>query len=364
MAKFTGQLRSNEIFGALFNMIISQEIDSQNIAGTFSELVDKARVDGGLYGDTKLYYSTDVLKSSAWGNDKEAANLLALHRPAAPEVQAITLDKFRQIALTVDDYLSKRAFSTEGAFSNFNSVLLSWIRDTKRVYDATTYNAFIGTAETDVGAQAQSIDLTTATTGLSGLDKARVEGLTIAQSLADLIIKLKDVSRDFNDYGNLRSYSDGDIKVIWNSDFVNKIRKVDLPTIFHSEGLVDKFDSDILPARYFGKINAAETAVVASGDGANAGKVRSLIEQEIGPNHYFPGDVIKTGDTAPAGTSYTVDPTIICKIYTKLPPYMSAFETSTSFFNPVSLTSTNWLIWGYNTLEYLKGYPLITVREK
>ena len=109
MATFIGQLRSNEIFASMFNMIISQEVFADNIKGTFSSLVDKARVDGSLYGDTKLYYSTDVLKSAPWGNDAEATNLLALHRPPAPDVQAIHLDIFRQIALTVDNYLTKRA---------------------------------------------------------------------------------------------------------------------------------------------------------------------------------------------------------------------------------------------------------------
>lgn len=108
MATFTGQLRSNEIFAALYNMIISQQVFADNLADNYT-LVDKARVDGGLYGDTKLYYSTDVLKSAPWGNDAEATNLLALHRPEAPECQAIVLDQFRQICLTVDNYLSKRA---------------------------------------------------------------------------------------------------------------------------------------------------------------------------------------------------------------------------------------------------------------
>ena len=95
MANFSGQLRSNEIFAALYNMIISQEVFAVNIKG--SDLVDQARVDGGLYGDTKLYYSTDALASAEWGNDAEATNLFTLHRPEGPECQAIVLDKFRNI---------------------------------------------------------------------------------------------------------------------------------------------------------------------------------------------------------------------------------------------------------------------------
>lgn len=57
-------LTANEIYDTLANMIISQEVFADNI-GKNQTLVDKARVDGTLYGDTKLYYATDVLYSSA-----------------------------------------------------------------------------------------------------------------------------------------------------------------------------------------------------------------------------------------------------------------------------------------------------------
>jgi hypothetical protein len=58
-------LTANEIYDTLANMIISQEVFADNL-GEHQTLVDKARVDGGLLGDTKLYYATDVLSSSAW----------------------------------------------------------------------------------------------------------------------------------------------------------------------------------------------------------------------------------------------------------------------------------------------------------
>ena len=236
MGAFNGQLRSNEIFSALYNMIISQEVFADNL-GKHQTLVDSARVDGGLFGDTKLYYATDVLKSAPWGNDAEASNLLQLYRPEAPECQAIVLDQFRQICLTVDNYLTKRAWMNEGAFSSFNSIMLGWMRETKRVYDGTLYNVFIGTAESSTGKQTQTVDVTTATSGLSGVEKEQMEAMTIAMG---------DYSRDYNDYQNLRSYAEDAIKVIWNSKYVNKIRKIDLPTIFHKDGLMDKFEEEVL----------------------------------------------------------------------------------------------------------------------
>lgn len=340
-------LNSNEIFSALFNFIISQQVFADNVKGTYSALVDKARVDGSLYGDQKIFYATDALKSVEWLNDAEAANLLALDRPAAPQFQRIILDKFRQIRLTVDDYLSKRAWGTEGAFAGFTSVMKGWIKDTKRIYDSTLYNAYVGTTETAIGKQTDTV-----TVGAS--DNF---GLKVAEKLANIMTELKDVSRDYNDYGYMRSYDESDLMVIWNSEVYNAIKKIDLPVVFHKEGLLDEFDQNVLPAKYFGKVNAAQTA------GTATGTVRSLIEQTISGVHYFPGEAIASGVNAPAGTSYTVDDSIAFKVIHKRSiPYMSAFEVGTSFFNPRSLTTNHYLTFGHNTLAYLKNYPLITVK--
>lgn len=369
MATFTGQLRSNEIFSALYNMIISQEVFADNL-GEHQTLVDKARVDGSLYGDTKLYYSTDVLKSAPWGADSEAANLLALHRPEAPKCQAIHLDVFRQICLTVDNYLSKRAWANEGTFSAFNGVMLGWMRETKRVYDGTLYNVFLGTTVSPKAAQNREIPV-------KGLTDAKEEAMVIAQELADLLVEMGDYSREFNDNGFLRSYAKEGIKVVWNSKFVDKIRKIDLPTIFHKDGLIDKFEEEIMPARYFGRILTAEdakTGGIIANNVVVAGKgVRSRIEKDITISevdyHVFPGDLIPAGAKVGGasaqfayGDAYVEDADIICKVLVKLPPYMSAFEVGTSFFNPKSLTENHYLTFGHNTIEYLENYPFITVK--
>lgn len=371
MPAFNGQLNSNEIFAAIYNMIISQQVFADNIYGTKSTLADMSRVDGSLYGDTKLYYSTDVLKSFEWTGDAEAQNLLKLHRPEAPECQAITIDTFRMIPLTVDNYLSKRAFSTEGAFSAFNSQMLGWMRDTKKVYDATMFNSYVGTTSSAVGKQSKTINLPTAPTGTEADTEAynRIVAQTLATEMADLIVDLEDVSRDYNDYGNLRSYNVDDLVFVWNSEQVNKIKKLDLPTIFHKDGLVDKFAEHTLPARYFGNVNAS---------GGNTGSanttIRSLIEKDyntVEPSqpgydakkHVFPGDLLPNSTAYEANETYTEDASIVCKIYHKDSiPFMTAFETGTEFFNPRSLTETHYLIWGYNGLEYLKNYPFITVK--
>lgn len=395
MGNFSGTLRSNEIFSAIYNMIISQEVFADNL-GKHQTLVDKARVDGGLYGDQKLYYATDVLTSKAWGADSEATNLLALARPKAPSCQTIVLDVFRQIALTVDNYLTKRAWSTEQAFSSFNAIMLGWIRETKKVYDGTLYNVFIGTTETTTGEQTQTVDLATGSGhplyNLTGVEKEQMEAMLIANKLADLIVAMGDYSRDFNDYQYLRSYADDKIKVVWNSNFVNKIRKIDLPTIFHKDGLVDKFDEEILPARYFGTVITSSNISDYSASTPTTGKpidsdngaytpgsnhanglIRSVYECDVTVSgtdyHLFSGDeipagatILSTGGNFGYNDVYIENADVIAKVLVKLPPYMSAFEVGTSFFNAKSLTENHYLTFGHNTLEYLKGYPFITIK--
>lgn len=345
-------LTPNEIYESLANMIISQEVFADNL-GKHQTLVDKARVDGGLFGDTKLYYSTDVLESHDWLNDEEAGNLLALDRPKDPEVQAIKLDVFRQIRLTLDNYMTKRAFADEGTFASFNGVMLGWMKDTKKVYDGTLYNVFIGTTVAAGAGQSRKIDL-------SGAASNEDEAKLIAQGIADLMVEMGDYSREFNDYGNLRSYADESIDIIWNAKWVNKIRKVDLPAIFHKEGLMDKFEQEQLPARYFG-------TVIANAHKAVAGE-RSVVEKDYTVSnvvkHVFPGDEIPVGADVAAGEAYTVDEKVICKVVVKLPPYMSAFEVGTTFFNARSLTENHYLTFGHNSLAYLKNYPFITVSKQ
>ena len=357
MPKFTGTLNANEIFASIYNMIISQQVFANPIKGTNAQLVDKARVDGTLYGDTKLYYSTDVLKSAPWGNDAEATNLLALHRPADPECQAIELNVFRQISLTTDNYLSKRAWGTEGAFSSFNSVMKGWISNTKKVYDSTLYNSYIGTAETNIGLQEREVTLPTVADDLEAQN--RLQAQTIAEDLANLMVDLTDLSRDYNDYGFLRSYGKDDFMIVFNAKVWNKITKLDLPTIFHKDGLIDMKNIETLPARYFGTINTVGGTTPA----ANT-TIRSLVEKDFGSKHCFPGDLLPNNQAYGANETYTVDDTILYKVITKgAIPYMSAFSVQTSFFNAKSLTENQYLTFGHNTLEYLKEFPLITVRK-
>ena len=372
MANYNGQLHPNEIFASIYNMIISQQVFSDDIFETKETLADMSRVDGSLYGDTKLYYATDVLKSYKWTGDSEAENLLKLHRPEDPDCQEIVIDQFRIIPVTTDNYLSKRAWATEDAFSSFNSRMLGWMRDTKKVYDATMFNAFIGTNTTNVGKQVKQIAIPAEPADADQVNTEaynRLKAQTIATEVSNLIVDVEDINRFYNDYENLRSFNADKLLFVWNADIVNEIRHLDVPTIFHNENLIDKFAQHTLPARFFGNVNT-----VAGTTGASNITVRSLIEVDyntVEPHqagydakkHIFPGDLLPPNTEYEANETYGEDPTIVCKVYkASAVPFMTAFETGTSFYNPRSLTNTNYLIWGYNELEHLKNYPFITVK--
>ena len=364
ITNYNGSLRSNLIYSAIFNMIISQRVFGDNIKGTNSKYMEEAREDLGLYGDTALFYSVDVLKSRDWLNDAEAPKLLELERPEPPKCQSITIDTFRIIKVTLDNYLSKQAWSTEGAFSQFNSVVEAMLSDTKRIYDSTLYNTYVCTHETDIGKQEIEITLPKAPAASATEQEIeaynRVSAQMIAKKIADTFDELEDPNRDYNDYGYMRSYDAGDFRVIWNSEYLNKITKIDLPTILNNKDIYGNLLTDKLPAKYFGTINASIGTTSATNK-----TVRSLIETDYGSVHVFPGELLPGNTAYQANTTYTEDATIACKIYKKgAVPYMSAFSVATSFFNPQSLTDTRMLIFGHNTLEQLHNMPFITVRAK
>lgn len=373
-APFNGQLNPNEIFNSIYNMIISQQVMDADLADNYGSLVSAFKVDGTLYGDTKLFYDGDVLASREWLGDDEAANLLNVNRPADPKCQAITLDRFRQIDITVDQYLSKRAWGDEGVFSTFNSFILGMIGKTKRLHEVTMVNTYVGTTEGGAERATVDIDLTTALSGLEGEEKNRIEAQTIAQNIADLIVDMKDYSRDFNDYGFMRAYDEGQLKFIWNSKYINKINKIDLPTIFHKDGLMEKMDQTILPARYFGRVattaDAEEGGAIAGNKVQAANTVRSLVEKKVGGVNYFPGDALPVNTTVGGSNAafkyaevYVVEDDIICKIVTNDTfKYMSAFEVGTNFFNARSLTENHYLTWGFSYPDRLLGQPLVTVK--
>ena len=352
MGTFSGQLNVNAIQSALYNMIISQDIIGGSIKNNYN-LVDKAKADAGLYGDSKLYIDAPTLTPVNWVQDSaDATNVLALHRPGAPKTQVLTINVFKQVRLTKDDYLSKQAFGTEGAFVSYQSVLDSRLNKTKEVYLNKTYNTFIGTTKGyDSTSTEIKLDIDTSAGGNSA-------GENIAYAVANLIDDIKDYSTKYTKNGFERAFSEDDIKIVWNNKYVNAVKKIDLPSIFHSDALVKTFDGDKLPARYFGAPNSNTTSV--AGDRAT----HDLYIESGGVTYYFAaGDKITAGLTITAGDAYTENAKIIAKVYTKLPPLLEAFSVGTDFFNSKNLSKNLYLTFGHSTLETLDSEICLTIYD-
>ena len=284
-------LNNNEVLKALVNVIIGQRNLTDNLAGLDNSLVERARVDGSMFGDTYLYQTADILRTyefkpieaTANGTVPDQANVLQQHIPTKIEQQAITLDVFRQVPLTLGtDNLIKRAFLDEGVWSDFMFTLSSLLDETRRTYDYTTYSAFLGTLETSIGKQVQVVELSAtdsdSDTAIDEVANNKLIAEAIAMKISNIFTELKDVTTDYNDYGYHRAYKPEDMVVVWNSYWANQIKTLALPEIFNSEELKGVFDfKNVLPSKFFGTISASEEALA----GARALTELDLLNGEV-----------------------------------------------------------------------------------
>lgn len=369
-----GKLNPNSVYTFIYNMILNQQVTSRNISLEYAKVLNDAKEDTGMYGDQKLYYDTYMPPITDWLGDDESTDLLETkkYRPKSPECQSLVINIYKKVVLVLDKYLTKNAWMNEGAFSDFTSIMMGWIRDVKDVYEMDTYNAFIGSEESSVGKQQVELDLTAVIGAATGEEANRLEAGAIAKSQVDLIGDLMDNTEDYTDYGAsgmVRGFSKDDFRILMPLSEANKLTKLGEPTIFHKEGLLEKVE--VLPDRFFAKVNTAETA-------GNGTTVRSRFYQNVPTTAtkdkpakeqvlkaVKAGGLIPTDCTAPANTSVTVDDTILYKvIHKKSVPFISSFEASESFFNAQALNTKYVTVIGHNTLEHLAGKPIVTVRKK
>ena len=354
---FIGSMTQNGVLATLYNMIISQEVFSDNISikGTLAE---DFRIDGTLYGDTKLFTSTDI--GTIYDFPNSSKNLLSKTQPTEPKVQAVKVDTFKQTAVTVDGVKLKQAFMSADIYGAFVGVIVNWLRDSMRVLNMTLINAFIGTLITE--AQNAEIDVDFdkygATTGINVRDLRSYEAEIIGEEIANLMVDLEDATRDYNDYGFLRSYDLSDFRVIWNKSWANRIKHISLPKIFHKDDVMGKaLEGKTINSRYFGDV----LTVAGTADGLTT---RTLIDTVIADKQYFPGDILPSTTAYGAYEAYTADDKVICKIVHKRAiPFMSALVMQTEFFNPKDLDRNHYLTWGYSTPTYLANYPVITLKD-
>jgi len=362
---FDGQLNTNEVFSTIFNQIISIQIFPTGIDG-LSGIYSPKKVDGTLLGDTKVYRSTDVLRSYGWDHDDAAYSLLTQKRPPDPKVDEIVMSIFRQIPLSVDEYLTKRAFQDEGSFSSMNSVFLSWLQKTKEVYEHTTFTANLLTSAQAKATAFTTIDLSPDASGatLAGYDLLRWRAQELYRVIEDNMKELEEPSRDYNDLDFLRSYKLADFDIIVPLGVLSSVRKHDVPFLF---GPDDKPLFKEVHWKYFGAIKATGGTTPADNT-----VIRALVEKVYGSANYFPGDLLPNSTAYLANEIYTAayatkpsmnQAVTVVMIHKQDFPIMSAFFVGTSFFNAKTLVTNHYLTFGHNPVydAHLREHAVLKV---
>ena len=388
---FNGTMNSNEFYNSLFNFIRLAQVYSANLSGMDDSLANKYRTDGGMYHDQSIYTDMDVISSRIW--DKDDTNVLAPEMVVKPVQEKITVDKFRQIGLYTEEYLSKRAWMSAEKYDEFRAVVQKQVSETKRLYDQRLVDVFVGVV--DNGGK-QSIAITLPTDADKEKEN-RLQSMEIARTIADTFVALKDTTPDYNLNGFIKSFDESDFDIVWNATYYNKIRYVDLPTVYHQDGLLKQ--GRALAERYFGTntvpasgtVPASNTTVRAADEYfipvAATGKYAAA-----GPNvlHVFAGDLLPEGTPVTINESectytnittningknrtvsactkalaYTQSDKIICKLIHKSAiKYLSSFETGSEFWNAKNLSTNRYLTWAFAKPVALRGYPIITIKS-
>lgn len=367
-------LNANSVFGSIYNQIIS--IQNHVNEMTFDpnlDIVSSRKVDGTLFGDTKVYRDTDVLRSYEWGHTDATYNLLTHKRPPAPKEDYVTIDTFRQIPVTIDEYLSKQAWTDEFAFSQFNSLILGWMGKTRAVYEHTKFTGDIvqsglngATLLGEIAIPANSAGATVDGESISVTElDIKLRYQVFARKLRTMLKTLNEPTRKYNDNEFLKNIKPGSLQLILPLGIKDEFEQFDVTL---------PMDTKEVDWKYFG------TPIESSG--TSNGSVRSLVETEIKNSggtvlaYVFPGDLIPNNGVYAANSAYT--PT-----YTSTPslldgaktflilhksdfPIPSAFSVNTSFFNPKDLVVNHYMTWGYSNPRnnHLNQYPLLKITTK
>lgn len=392
-ANWNGQLTKNEVISDMFNAVVARMFYLDNVEGIDNTLVEMMRVDGGKFGDTRLYTAAKIPYPKNWLNDKEAAAYLEIHRPQAMDTQAIQINVFKKIHLSTDIFMSARIFETEYGLAEMNGLIVDTIRQAKKAYDYTTLYTYIGTTETSIGKQNRTVNVTAAVGDTTGQEALEIEGEVIGEDVSNLLIDCQDLTRDYNDYGNRRSYPASKLVFGWNSKAMTRVQHRSLPSLYHNQ-VVDRLGEYAIPARFLGKPNdknkttsdsstralaameikakGSETLLEAADVERGGEVIRIAKGATLKANDVvllYAGDLLPSGTTIATSTAVTIptyqeDGTILYKVFTRgSVPFMSGFMVDTSWYVNPALVDQHMLIWSHNDLQYLYNEPFITVRK-
>ena len=367
---FDGQLNSNEIYSALFNLrILFQKLAPQTVRrDEIIALLDKAV---GMYGDTGVLYGMDITGTYDFENDAEASKLLAINRNKSQKIEKFTIDHWRQTDVTVDAYLSKRAFLDEGNFAIFNGYLVGTLSQNFDAFETGFVKASLGTYESPIVACNINVTMPAAD-GTEATE--RIRAAAIKKAIMDLEDDMKDNQRKYNGYGFYGSYDWNDMTPVFNSKYVNEINAQAIYQTFNPEYLKSANGSRKWTPKWFGSVVTANGKTTATNSNVyslieqNSDGTKNLVltpeQQTAGVYRIFPGDLLPNSFNYLKGEAYTRKDNVIAKIFfPEYIYYMTGYEQGEMFHNARSGTDNHYLRKGHSDVMVSKFRPFITLTE-
>lgn len=301
-------LNANKFLGALTNLIAYVEVADVLKLDTL-KLNKICKKNDIRYGDQKVVRSADIPSVT---NMPTTSTLLSVVSPTVNE-QAIALSGFKTVQLTINEYLLRGAYLNEYEMSDFISYLLKTMRAAKQKHIFDQLVTLIDTYTPTNAEQTITINMFN-TTGL--LDPAQLQMAqtyntnAFLKALLKAQIKLGTPYNKFNDNSQTEIIGNEDMVLIATDELSDAL-------------LVDTF------AKLF-----------------NSGKITEKFQ--YGDSVVIPQDLLTN-----LGTSF-----LAYLAHKDKFQYGYAFEVATSFFDPSTLNTNNWLHFAYY-IDSVDAYPCI-----
>ncbi|MEG2914915.1 MAG: hypothetical protein RR839_00550 [Oscillospiraceae bacterium] len=365
---FNGQLNSNEIYNALFNLrILFQKIAPQTIyRDEIVSLLDKAT---GMYGDSGVVQGMDIQGTYDFGMDAEAVNLLSINRNKTQKVERYVINKWRQTDVTNDAYISKRAFLDEGTFALFNGYIVGTLSKAMDAFESGMVKASVGTYTSPITACTIEVTLPVAD-GTEATERIRAS--KIKKAILDLKADMKDNQRKYNGYGFYASYDWDEFTPVFSTEYMNEINALALYSVFNPEYIKQASGGRQWTPKWFGDVLTADgtadgstiySLVECNSDGTTNFPITNT-QLASGVYRIFAGDLLPTDFAYKANEAYKKDPKVIGKVFApEYVYYMTGYEQGEAFYNPRSATTNHYLRKGFSDVQVSKFRPFITIKE-
>ena len=371
---FDGQLNSNEIYEALFNVrILFQKLAPQTVKR--DEIVSLLEKSVGYYGDTGILQGMDIMGSYEFGMDAEAPKLLAVNRNKTQKVEKFTINHWRQTDVTNDSYISRRAFTDEGTFALFNAYVVGTLSQAMDAYESGMVKSSVGTYVSPVAACNINVEMP-AKDGTEATERIRFAKLK--EAILNLKADMADNQRKYNGYGFYASYNWEDFTPVFNTKYINEGNALALYNTFNPEYIKRAGENRAWTPKWFGTVLSAAHTVQAGEEGMYFSTVEcnsdgtdnfplTAIQIDAGTYRIFPGDPLPVGfeiDSSHVANAYLKNEKVIAKVFApEYVYYMTGYEQGESFYNPRSATTNHYLRKGFSDVMVSKFRPFITLTE-